>query len=55
MCERRGRGYFASLFFSQTFTISDEDEAVGVEPWCCFVSFGVGLNLMAGLGLNELN
>ena len=30
-------------------------EAVGVEPWCCIVSFGGGLYLMAGLGLNELN
>lgn len=31
------------------------DKAVGVETWCCIVSFGAGLYLMAGLGLTELN
>lgn len=33
----------------------NKDKAVGVEPWCCILSFGAGLYLMAGLGLNELN
>lgn len=33
----------------------DIDKAVGVELHHCTVSFGAGLFLMAGLGLNELN
>ena len=33
----------------------NKGKAVGVEPWCCILSFGAGLYLMAGLGLNELN
>lgn len=33
----------------------DIDKAVGVELHRCTVSFGAGLFLMAGLGLNELN